>query len=180
VSLDAPQAGASYAAPGSISISATASDDVAVTRVEFYSGTTLLNTDTSAPYSYTWSNVPAGTYAIYAIAYDAAGASTTSADANITVAATSAPTGVVFHASSDHATLVTSYELRIYPSGADPNTASAVATSNLGKPAPDGAGDITVDRSAFFSALTPGNYVAAVAAIGSGGSSISTGVALSR
>jgi Carbohydrate binding module (family 6)/Bacterial Ig domain/Calcineurin-like phosphoesterase/Purple acid Phosphatase, N-terminal domain len=180
VSLTAPQSGGSYSAPGTVSMSATANDDVAVTRVEFYAGTTLLNTDRSAPYAYTWSNAQAGTYDVRAVAYDGTGASATSAAATIIVAAASLPTAVSFHASSDHATLVTRYELRIFASSADPNTASALSTSDLGKPTPDAAGDITVDRSALFSALAPGNYVAAVAAIGTGGSSTSTGVAFSR
>ena len=93
---------------------------------------------------------------------------------------TTPPTGVTFTASPDHATLVTSYELRIYASGADPNTATPLKTSNLGKPTPDGSNTIAVDQSAFFSALAPGNYVAAVAAIDSGGSSVSTGVAFTH
>ncbi len=80
----------------------------------------------------------------------------------------------------DHATLVTSYELRIFASGADPNTATPIATSDLGKPAPDASGDITVDRAAFFSALAPGNYIAAISAIGTGGTTTSTGVSFTR
>jgi len=181
VTLTAPQAGASYAASSDVSISATATDDGSIARVEFYAGTTLLNTDTAAPYAYTWSGVPAGSYDIRAIAYDDQGASATSVAATVSVTAASPPpTGVVFRASADHATMVIRYELRIYASGADPSTATALATSDLGKPAPDAAGDISVDRSAFFSALAPGNYVAAVAAIGSGGSSTSAGVAFTR
>jgi hypothetical protein len=181
VTLTAPQNGATYTASSSVAISANASDtDGTITRVEFYSGTTLLNTDTTAPYGYTWSNVPAGTYAIRAIAYDDAGASASTADSSMTVSASTTPTAVAFQASIDHATLVTSYELRIYASGANPNTAAATATSYLGKPTPDAAGDITVNQSAFFGSLAPGNYVAAIAAIGTAGSSISTGVAFSR
>ena len=182
VSLTAPQGGVSLAAASNLSISATANDsDGSINRVEFYAGTTLLNTDTTAPYAYTWLSVPAGTFDIRAIAYDNAGASATSAAATITVTATSLPpTGVAFQASSDHATLVTRYDLRVFASGADPNTATPLTTSDLGKPTPDASGTITVDRSSFFSALAPGNYVAAVAAIGSGGSSTSGGVAFSR
>jgi hypothetical protein len=89
------------------------------------------------------------------------------------------PTGVAFTASVDHAS-VTSYELRIYVSGANPATAVAIATSDLGKPTPDANGDITVDRAAFFSNLGVGNYVAAVAATGAGGTSVSTGVTFTR
>ena len=123
-----------------MTLSANATDsDGTIARVEFYNGTTLLNSDTAAPYSFTWSSVPAGTYTVKAIAYDNSGASTTSAVSTITVntSTTTPPTGVVFTASPDHATLVTSYELRIYASGANPNTATPIATSNLGKPTPD-------------------------------------------
>jgi endoglucanase len=44
-----------------------------------------LGTDTSSPYSFTWSNVGAGSYALTARATDNAGATTTSATVNITV-----------------------------------------------------------------------------------------------
>jgi predicted phage tail protein len=183
VTLTSPTNGSSFTAPASVTLSATAADsDGTIARVEFYNGTTLLNSDTSAPYTFTWSSVAAGTYTVKAIGYDNTGASTSSATSTITVntATTPPPTAVIFTASPDHATLVTSYELRIYASGADPNTATPIATSNLGKPTPDANNDITVDRSAFFSGLAPGNYVAAVAAIGSGGSKVSAGVAFTR
>jgi hypothetical protein len=181
VSLTSPVNGTSYTAPGSMTIAATATDDKAVTRVEFYSGTTLLNTDTAAPYAFNWTGVPAGTYSVRATAYDGDGASATTAAATITVAAAvSPPTGVVFQKSPDHATLVTSYELRIFANGANPNTGTPVAKVNLGKPAPATNGDITVSQPTFFSNLAVGTYVAAVAAIGSGGASVSTGVSFSR
>jgi hypothetical protein len=115
---------------------------------------------------------------VKAIAYDNNGASASSASSTITVSTTTTtpPTGVVFTASADHATLVTRYELRIYASGADPYTATPIATSDLGKPTPDANNNITVDCSAFFSGLSASNHVAAVAAIGWGGTSVSTGV----
>jgi regulation of enolase protein 1 (concanavalin A-like superfamily) len=183
VTLTAPVTGAAYTAPATVTISATASDpEGALARVEFYSGTTLLGTATVAPYSFTWSPVAAGTYDLYAVAYDTAGASATSATStiNVSTATTTPPTGVVFQASVDDATLVTSYELRIFASGADPATAMPIATSDLGKPAPAANGDITADCATFFSSLAPGSYVAAVAAIGAGGASSSSGVAFTR
>jgi regulation of enolase protein 1 (concanavalin A-like superfamily) len=181
--LTAPANGATYTAPATVTMTATASDaDGTIARVEFYNGPTLLNTDTTAPYAFTWSSVPAGTYGIRAIAYDNSSASATSATATITVSTTttSSPTGVVFQASVDHASLVTRYELRIFASGADPATATPITVSDLGKPTPDASNDIAVDRAAFFSALAPGSYVAAVAAIGTEGTSISSGVAFTR
>ncbi len=92
VSLTSPANGATFAAPASISLSANAADaDGTVSKVDFYSGATLLNSDTSSPYSYTWTGVAAGTYSITAKATDDAGAVTTSAAVSVTVNA--APTG---------------------------------------------------------------------------------------
>jgi outer membrane protein assembly factor BamB len=63
VTLTGPTAGSTFTAPASIVVAATASDsDGTVTKVEFYSGSTLIGADTSAPYAVTWANVPAGTY----------------------------------------------------------------------------------------------------------------------
>jgi predicted phage tail protein len=97
VSLTAPAAGASYLAPATISIAANASDtDGSVTAVEFFNGTTKLGEDTSAPYSYDWTNVPAGTYSVTARATDNLGAQTTSTARTVTVAATNlAPTTAI-------------------------------------------------------------------------------------
>jgi chitinase len=182
VSLTAPANGATYAAPASTTVSASASDtDGSVARVEFYAGTKLLATDTTAPYSYTWSSIAAGTYAVTAVAYDDDGARTTSAARSITVTGTTttAPTAVAFRASVDHS-MVTSYRLDVFASGANPSTATPVATSDLGKGTPDANGDITVNRATWFSALAAGNYQATVTAIGSGGSSRSAAVTFTR
>jgi len=60
VSLSAPANGATFTAPATITVSATASDpDGTVTKVDFFAGTTLIGTDTTSPYSITWSNVAA-------------------------------------------------------------------------------------------------------------------------
>ena len=58
-----------------------------MTKVEFYAGSTLLGTDASAPYSYTWDSgtVGNGPYALTTKAYDAAGNVGTSAAVNVTV-----------------------------------------------------------------------------------------------
>jgi regulation of enolase protein 1 (concanavalin A-like superfamily) len=182
VSLTSPASGATYTAPASVDLTATASDtDGSVAKVEFYSGATLLGTDTSSPYSFTWSSVPAGTYSLTAVAYDNLGAKTTSAARSITVTgtATTPPTSIVFQKSVDH-TSVTSYRLDVFASGANPATATPLATSDLGKPTPATNGDITVNRATFFSALAAGNYVATVSAIGASGSSRSASVTFSR
>ncbi|WVK85781.1 glycoside hydrolase family 6 protein [Dactylosporangium sp. AC04546] len=86
VSLTSPSTGSSYTAPATVSLAATASDsDGTVTKVDFYNGSTLLGTDTTSPYTYTWSNVAAGSYTLTARATDNSGNTTTSAASAITV-----------------------------------------------------------------------------------------------
>ena len=71
-----------------MTLSASASDNVGVTKVEFYRGTTLINTDTTAPYSYAdafSSSAQNGTYSYTAKAFDAAGNNKTSTAATATV-----------------------------------------------------------------------------------------------
>ncbi len=76
----------SGAAPATVGLSATASDaNGTVTKVEFFNGTTLLTTITAAPYTYSWTNVAAGTYSITAKATDNNNAVTTSAVQTATV-----------------------------------------------------------------------------------------------
>jgi chitinase len=88
VSLTSPTANASFATPASVTINATATDaDGTISKVEFYNGTTLLNTDNAAPYSFIWANMAAGTYSLTAKAYDNSGAITTSAAVSIVVKA---------------------------------------------------------------------------------------------
>ncbi len=86
VSLTSPIEGATFTAPANITITAAATDsDGIVTKVEFFQGSTKLGEDSTAPYSYTWSNVAADTYPLTAKATDNAGATTTSSPISITV-----------------------------------------------------------------------------------------------
>ena len=72
---------------GTVTLNATASDNIGVASVNFYSGTTLLSSDTTSPYSYNWntSGVADGPYALTVKAFDAAGNVTTSSVVNVTV-----------------------------------------------------------------------------------------------
>ncbi|HLG15183.1 MAG TPA: Ig-like domain-containing protein, partial [Blastocatellia bacterium] len=86
VSITSPAAGATFDAPATITINATAADsDGSITKVEFFKDGLLLGEDTAAPYSLTWSNVPAGTYSLTARATDNLGATTTSTAVSVTV-----------------------------------------------------------------------------------------------
>ena len=80
-----PEEGATFNAPVAVRIAATASDsDGNVVRVNFYSGSTMIGTDISAPFEIGWSATP-GTYVLTVQALDNAGATTMSAPVSITV-----------------------------------------------------------------------------------------------
>ena len=86
VSITSPTNNASFNAPATITIAANATDaDGTITKVDFYRGTTLLGTDNTAPYTFSWANVAVGNYALTAKATDNSGAVTTSATVNIVV-----------------------------------------------------------------------------------------------
>ncbi|MCP4226239.1 MAG: hypothetical protein GY773_23125, partial [Actinomycetia bacterium] len=78
-------------------VSADASDNVGVTRVEFYDGTTLKGTDTTSPYSYAWtfSSIDNGSHSWTAKAYDAAGNERTSSALSLTVDIPLDPLGLI-------------------------------------------------------------------------------------
>ena len=71
ISLTGPADGAQITSPNSFILTADAADaDGSIAKVEFYNGAILLGTATTAPYSYTWTNVPVGNYSLTAIATD--------------------------------------------------------------------------------------------------------------
>jgi chitinase len=94
VSISSPAGGASFTAPASVTISASATDaDGSIAKVDFYNGSTKLGTVTASPYSYTWGSIAAGTYSLTAIATDNGGATTTSAAVSISVTSSTGGTG---------------------------------------------------------------------------------------
>ncbi|HPM12656.1 MAG TPA: Ig-like domain-containing protein [Bacteroidales bacterium] len=70
--ISSPLSNQTFTPGTTITITANATSFVgtSITKVEFYNGSTLLYTDNSSPYMYSWANVPAGTYSITAKAYN--------------------------------------------------------------------------------------------------------------
>jgi len=88
VSLTAPTNNGSVATGTAITVSANAADsDGSISKVEFYNGTTLIGTDTTSPYSISWSNAAVGAHSLTAKATDNANAVTTSAVVSFSVTA---------------------------------------------------------------------------------------------
>jgi YVTN family beta-propeller protein len=163
VSLTAPANGASYQAPATISIAASATDtNGTVSRVDFYAGTTLIGSDASAPFSIDWTASAAGTYALSARAVDNAQATTTSSSVSVTVTAVAAGPTAVFEPSPDNG-MVNSYLFEVFPQG----STTPVASKSLGKP-PVVNGEMAAEISDLIASLPAGTYVATVASIGGG------------
>jgi len=86
VALSAPTEGANYTAPATINLAATAVDsDGTVAKVEFFRDGVKLGEDIVAPYEFTWTSVPPGTYLLTARATDNAGTSATSSAVTVIV-----------------------------------------------------------------------------------------------
>jgi len=95
VSLTAPATGASFTAPGTIAMTATATakaTGATISKVEFFNTGVLVGTATASPYTYTLTNVSVGSYSLTAKATDSLGAATTSSAVAVTVKAPAAPT----------------------------------------------------------------------------------------
>ncbi|HLM00944.1 MAG TPA: DNRLRE domain-containing protein [Pyrinomonadaceae bacterium] len=139
VSMTAPANGNAFTAPASMTVSASAADsDGAVSRVDFYNGTTLIGSSTApvsgSVYSVNWSGVPAGSYVLSAIAFDDRGAQATAAPVNITVnPANSLPTVSLVNPASN---------------------STFAAGSNISLSATAGDADGSIGKVEFFSGTT--------------------------
>jgi regulation of enolase protein 1 (concanavalin A-like superfamily) len=80
VTITSPAAQTRFVAPATITITADASDvDGGVTKVEFYANGAPLGSVSTPPYSFSWTNVAAGSYTLSAIATDNRGRTGSSA-----------------------------------------------------------------------------------------------------
>lgn len=96
VAITEPVSGTTYTTAQMVTLGTEVSDDVGVTRVEFYDGQELRGTDSATPFTFAWNVGPLenGTHTWTARAYDAAGNVSTSAPVTATVNITSAPEGI--------------------------------------------------------------------------------------
>ena len=92
VSITSPTNGASFTAPATVSITATAADSGgSITNVSFFDGATLVGQTNNTPYTVT-ATFAAGNHALTAVAADNTGLFATSSVVNISVGVTNAAT----------------------------------------------------------------------------------------
>lgn len=118
VSITSPAAGLVFTAPATILVSAFADDaDGTVASVAFYANGSLIGTTTN-PFSFSWSDVQAGTYSLTAVAEDDDGAETTSAAVQVVVNAPASRANVALASNGGLATASSSLSTNYPPSGA--------------------------------------------------------------
>jgi hypothetical protein len=88
VALTSPIAGSTFAASSPLTLTAAVTPNGhTVKSVQFYNGGSLLGSDATAPYSFTWSTAPPGTCSLTAQAVYDAGSMVASAPVSVTVQA---------------------------------------------------------------------------------------------
>jgi hypothetical protein len=176
VSITAPAGGATVS--GTITIAATAADNVSVANVQFrVNGANLGAPDTASPYSVSWNTIPGGngSFSLTAVATDGSGNQTTSAPVTVTVANDLTPPTVSITAPSGGATV--SGTVTITANAADNVTVASVQFLVNG--AALGAPDTTSPYSASWNTTTGGNgsfTLTAVATDGAGNQTTSAPV----
>lgn len=170
VSISSPTNGAAFAGPANITINASASDTSpgTVSKVEFFNGATKLGEDLTSPYSFTWTNVAAGTYSLTAKATDNENATTTSSTVSITVNQANTPPTVSISSPSNGATFTAPASITINANAADtsPGTVSKVEFFNgatkLGE-------DLTSPYTFTWTSVAAGTYTLTAKATDNGG-----------
>ncbi|HEV2799645.1 MAG TPA: Ig-like domain-containing protein [Pyrinomonadaceae bacterium] len=98
VRISAPADSATFESGANINITTdTADTDGTVVSVHFYTGDTLIGSDSTAPFGYNWPEVRGGSYTLKAVATDDRGGVTVSAPVRITVNPSTAPPSCVLN-----------------------------------------------------------------------------------
>src|SRR5438876_8437560 len=91
VSLTSPGSNAAFKAPANIPLAVQVADsDGSIANVEYFYGATLITSLSAPPYSFVWTEVPQGTYALTARVTDNLGGAMTALAINVTVTASEA------------------------------------------------------------------------------------------
>ncbi|SHI41013.1 Por secretion system C-terminal sorting domain-containing protein [Hymenobacter daecheongensis DSM 21074] len=176
VALTAPAPNAILTLPASISLAATAADaNGTVAKVEFYQGSTLLDTDYTSPYSATWTSAPAGVYTLTAKATDDEGATTTSSPVTVFVAAAgnTAP-AVSLTAPTANASFLTPASITLSADATDTGSGSGIYKVEFYQGSTLLGTDYTSPYSYAWTGAAPGSYSLTARATDTGGLTITS------
>jgi peptidoglycan/xylan/chitin deacetylase (PgdA/CDA1 family) len=130
VSLTAPANGATVS--GQVPVSATATDNVGVSRVDFAVDGTVIGSSTASPYQVTWNSAAAGNgnHTVTATAYDAAGNAST--PSSVTVTSSNGATNMLANASLESAATSVPDCWQLGSSGTNTGTGSRTNDAHTG------------------------------------------------
>ncbi|MBA4053721.1 MAG: hypothetical protein C0490_03325, partial [Marivirga sp.] len=157
VNLTSPLNNAVFSTNAAITMTATATDaNGTIAKVEFYNGASKLGEDATSPYSFTWSNVPNGNYALSAKAIDNQNAVTASGAANIIVSPSPTPPTVTLTSPTNGSTFFANSAITINATASTPTgTISKVeffnGTNKLGE-------DLSSPYSFTWNSVVAGSY----------------------
>lgn len=123
VTLTAPANNATINQGTVINLTANATDNGSVAKVEFYDGNTKIGEDITSPYSFAWNGASAGSHSLTARATDNQNATTTSAVVTITVTGTNTPPTISITAPANNAQFAAGATVTITATAADANGA---------------------------------------------------------
>ena len=172
IALTSPANSAAFTAPASINLAAdVTANGHAITKVQFYNGTTLLGEATNAPYASTWSNVAAGNYSLSAQAVYDSGSTIASTAANVTVTNLPPPT-IALTSPANNATFTAPATINLAANViANGHTITKVqfynGTTLLGE-------DVTAPYVFTWSAVAAGNYSLSAQAVYDSGSIVAS------
>ena len=168
VAVTNPPSGATFTAPATFTIQASASDpDGTVANVQFYTNNVLLGSDATSPYSITAGGLGTGTYILTARATDNGGLITISAPVTITVNAPNQPPVVALTNPPAGRVLAAPASIVLGASASDPDgTVASVqffsGTTNLGAAT-------TIPYAVTVNNLTAGTYNFTASVLDNGG-----------
>jgi len=169
VTLTSPSSGATFTAPATITMNAAASDaDGAVTRVDFYAGSQLVGSDSTSPFTATWTNAPAGSYELTAVATDSDAETTTSAAVDVTVnEAGNQPPSVSITSPAQGASFTAPVNITIRASASDSD--GTVTRVEFYRGSTLIGSDTTSPYAVTWNGATAGSYTLTAKAIDNGG-----------
>jgi hypothetical protein len=120
VAITSPTNNQAFSSGQTITISANATDNGSVSKVEFFADGLKLGEDLTSPYSFNWSNAGSGAHALVAIATDNLSSRATSSVVNITIAGNLTPT-VSITSPANNSTFTAPTNLALSATASDPD-----------------------------------------------------------
>lgn len=144
--LTGPSNGASFTAPATVAVTATASDsDGSISSVRFFLDGVQMEQDDTDPYAVTFTNLTAGTYAIHARGVDSIGGVSDSATNTITVnPPVGVPPSVSLTSPTDGQAFIAGDTVTLTASASDDGSITNVSFHSLSQGSPATPGPATV------------------------------------